>query len=220
MLLAVTLYVGFNTLASSLFVDSIKVDSTKVTKIEPQKQVSIKDSLIPASPAKQQLSYDTAGLDKITKKNGDVLIVKIINKNIYEVEYKIPGEVNSKKLNKNNIKEIKYANGKVEVLDNNPEKKQKDWAVVASENEWSKIKVVYNASDVTGMVEKGQIDSEFEAKKMNTEDETLERTAIVVLKKKAFALKASTILITEKTFDRQYGELPAIKMKATAYGNE
>ena len=219
MLLMMAIIVRYTTLASSIKNDSIKFDSTKVSENKTQNPENVKDSLTPTSLTKQQISNDTTDLDKITKKNGEVLMVKVINKNIYEVEYKIPGEADSKKMNKANIKEIRYSNGKVETL-NNSEKKQKDWVVAPAENDWSKIKVVYNASDVAGMVEKGPIDSEFEAKKMNTEDETLERSAIVVLKKKAFALKANTILITEKTFDRQYGEFPAIKIKAIAYSKE
>jgi hypothetical protein len=225
LLLAIALYISNNLFGSIIKSDSTKIDTSKTIKngsvnilnkaSTPEKQ---KDSVITIISSTPLHSSDSLKFDKIIRKNGEIISCKVVNTNIYEIEYTLFGETISKKINKENVKEIRYASGKVENLVDSPEKRQKDWAVTSTVQDWSKIKVAKDASEVSGLTDKGNIDSEFEANRINTDDGTLERTAIVVLKKKAYALNATTILILTKDFTREYGEMPGVKITAKAYG--
>ncbi len=66
-------------------------------------------------------------------------------------------------------------------------------------------------------LKKCPIEAVFEAKKMNTTNELMEKNVIAILKKKAYSMKATAILIIEKNINRMYGELPSIEIKAIAY---
>jgi hypothetical protein len=158
--------------------------------------------------------------DKIVKRNGDSILCKIIGKNLYEVEYQKPGNKTSIKLSTASIKELFYSDGKYELIDNNPAKKKKDWTVTAAEKDWNKVLVTSEQADVAGMIEKGNIEASFEAKKMNTDVDFLEKNAYSILKKKAYSLKAVAVLVVSKTINTTYGELPNIVVKAVAYGKE
>lgn len=195
--------------------DSLTVSKVKDTLVEKIISVPIKDTLKNEIPKIQISNYD-----KIMKKSGDSIMCTITNKNLYEVEYTKPNSKTKIKLSTANIKEIYYANGKYDLIDNTPEKKQKDWTVVSSEVDWKNVIITYKQSDVEGLVEKGPIDAYFEAKKMNTDNESLERNAYAILKKKAYSLKATKVLITDKKFNRMYSELPSINVNAIAYGKE
>jgi hypothetical protein len=160
---------------------------------------------------------DTIGMDKIVRRNGDALFGKVIGKNIYEIQYKRKRDNVIRKVSTSNVKEIIYANGKVDLIDNNPEKKSKDWISVAAENDWAKIQVFSEASQVEGATEIGEIEAEYVAKKMDAQNDLLEKNIIITLKKKALTMKANAVLIIDKKFERNYGELPFITVKAVAY---
>ena len=196
--------------------DSILKPLLSDTLKENNKIVPIIDS----ATSLLKVTQSSLELDKIIKRNGDSILCKIIDKNLYEVEYQKPGSKANIKLSTASIKELFYSDGKYELIDNNPEKKKKDWTVTAAEKDWNKVLVTSEPSDVAGMIEKGSIEATFEAKKMNTDVNFLERNAYSILKKKAYSLKAVAVLVVSKTFNRTYGELPNIVVKAVAYGKE
>jgi hypothetical protein len=195
--------------------DSVSTAIEKDTVHKKLQGPIVKDSVKVES--QKNLNTD---LDKIMKRNGDSILCKIISHNLYEVEYLKPPSKAKIKLSTANIKEIFYANGKYELIDNTPEKKKKDWTVTSAEVEWKNITITYEPTDVTGLIEKGQVDAFFEAKRMSSENELLERNAYSILKKKAYSMKATIVLITSKKFNRMYGEMPSITVIATAYGKE
>lgn len=166
-----------------------------------------------------QAAADTMRLDTIIKKSGGKMRVKIEGKNLFEILFKMPGQKITKKMSTSSIREIRYANGKIEVLDNNPEKRPKDWIPPVSEVEYSKITIAKDESEIGTLIEMGKLEAIYESKKMMTENSFLEKNALIILRKKAVALKATTILVTFKEITRQYGEYPSITMKATAYGS-
>lgn len=163
---------------------------------------------------------DTFKTDTIIKKNGFAVICRVVSKNLYEVHYIKQGQKLVRKISTADLKEIRYNTGKIDLIDNNPEKKEKNWVTTPSEKDWAKVKVCYDAGDVAGLVEKGPIENEYIAKKLNTENDVMERTTLIVLQKKASKMNACAILIVSKDFVREYGELPSLKMKAIAYGKE
>jgi hypothetical protein len=192
---------------------AIEVVKKDIVKKQEEKKVS-KDI---SGTAIQESKSETNKLDKIIKRNGDSIFCKITSKNLFEVSYLKSGSNKEYKLSSANIKEIFFANGKYELIDNNPEKKKKDWTVTPTEKEWDKIIMTNDPKDVDDMVEKGPIEAVFEAKKMNTTNELMEKNVIAILKKKAYSMKATAILIIEKNINRMYGELPSIEIKAIAY---
>ena len=195
--------------------DSIHLKDTVKTQVK-QKTDSVKT--IVTKPIIKFEDIDTTGLDKIVKKTGAFFYVNYVGKNLYEISYKKPGENIIQKISTADVSRVYHANGKVDIVDNNPDKNPKDWVVKASEKEWQRVRVVYEEDKVAGMAEKGEIEAEFVAKKLNNSDnELLEKNAIIVLKKKAFSLKANYVLVKSKNIERNYGEMPSIKMTGKAY---
>jgi hypothetical protein len=222
-----TVILPYNALLSNT-INCIASDSLNIPKdsvVVPAATDSLKekiiftpkaDSVAPSSIVPQNVFK----MDIIVKRNGDSILCKIIGKNLYEVEYQKQGNKTSTKLSTASVKEFFYSDGRYELIDNNPEKKKKDWTVTAAEKDWNKVLVTSEQADVAGMVEKGNIEATFEAKKMNTDVDFLEKNAYSILKKKAYSLKAVAVLVVSKTINRTYGELPNIIVKAVAYGKE
>lgn len=218
-----TVFFLSDSIQNSIVKDSLTKHSIDSLALSVSKDTISKKPSLPASIDSGKIQtqiLQNDRLDKIVKKNGDSVLCKIINKNLYEIEYLKPGKKITIKLSTANIKEIYYASGKYELIDNTPEKKKKDWTVVPSENEWRNITVTYESKDISGLIEKGPLDAFFEAKKINSDNDLLERTACNILKKKASSMKATVILIVAKKFYRMYGEMPSIELKAIAYGKE
>jgi hypothetical protein len=178
------------------------------------KQINNPPTSVVASP----VQLDTVRLDTIIKKSGGRMKVKIEGKNLFEILFKYPGQKITKKMSTSSIKEIRYANGKIEIIDTSPEKRPKDWVPVVAEVEYSKIEIAKDASNVANLVEMGEVEAYYMSRKMMAENSFLEKNALIILRKKAVTLKATTILVTYKDIVRQYGEFPSIAMKATAYG--
>ncbi len=231
--LIVSLFVSISTFSIGL--NSISISCNHINKLKDTiiKQQADSNKIILKQdtlkrPIAVKLSSDTFkteaqqskanNLDTIFKRNGDTILCTILQKDLFEVDFLKPKDKLKYKLNTVNIKALHYANGKFELVDNTPEKKKKDWTVATPEIEWKNITITYEPNDVAGLVEKGQIDAFVESKRFNIENETLEKNAYSILKKKASNLKAIAVLIVDKNISRMYGEMPNIKIKATAYG--
>jgi hypothetical protein len=166
---------------------------------------------------KESSSMPVEIIDTIIKQNGDKLMVIIKDKNLYEVKYYSTGNKVLQVISSSNIKEIHYADGHIETIDSIPEKKSKDFTAKNHTNDWEQIIVTYKPKEVALLIEKSPVEVEFIPDKFNADNEFLERSAIVVMKKKAFFMKASAVLIVEKSFNREYGEFPSIVLKGIAY---
>ena len=182
-----------------------------------------KDSLVAPSitiPIKNK-EENAAACDTITKKSGFAILGKVLEKNLFEIKYIKKGEKLERKISTRELKSVHYANGKFELIDNTPEKTvKKDWVTATAEVEWKRIKCVYKEVEVAGMIDKGIVEADYEAKKIIMGNDLLERNAIIILQKKAYTLKANFILITKKDIKREYGEIPSISMSARAYSKE
>lgn len=195
-------------------------DTLSNQKPDTSKKILVHSGIVDSSKLQQKNAALSEKEDKIIKKNGDSILCKILNKNLFEIEYVKDADKKHYKISSSVVKEIYYANGKYDLVDNNPEKKKKDWALTHVDPDWNKIIITYEASDVAGLVEKEPIDAFFESTKMTADNEFLEKNAYSILKKKASSMKATTVLIIEKNINRTYGELPNITVKAVAYGKE
>ncbi len=203
--------------------DSTKVlqkDTTAVIQHDSSSKVipSFKKDSVVSRPEIKEAS--STPVDTIFKKSGFAILGKVLDKNLFEIKYIKKGEKLERKMSTRELTSIHYANGKFELIDNTPEKSKKDWVTATSEVEWKRVKVVNDEASVAGMVEKGDVEVDYEAKKINMGNDLMERNAIAILQKKANALKAEVILITSKDIKREYGEIPSIRMTAKAYSKE
>ena len=205
--------------------DSIKPPTADTLKIAteatpaPQPDSTIAVPVIKEEPSKQEEAV-VEKPDTIIKKSEFAIIGKVLEKNLYEVKYIKKGEKLERKMSTRELKAIHYGNGKTDLIDNAPEKAKKDWISPTAEVEWKKVKIAYEDVAVTGMILKDTVSAVYEAQKINMSNEVMERNAISIMQKKAFALKATAILIKTKEFKREYGEYPSIKMSAIAYSNQ
>ncbi|HOT14077.1 MAG TPA: hypothetical protein PK252_04880 [Bacteroidales bacterium] len=175
------------------------------------------------APANTVISEQTTSerYDTIVKKTGGKMKVKITGKNVHEVTFFMPGEKKEKRLSTGYIKELRYADGRIDLIDNTPEKiTAKDPILLIPESEWKKVEVAKSEIEVKDLVEKEVIEAEAEGKKYTTTDSFLEKNAIVILRKKAVNLNATKILVIDKIVTREYGEFPKMKVIAKAYANE
>jgi hypothetical protein len=176
------------------------------------------DSVAAKKVAEKTGNVYNDGYARISKKNGDILVATVKSKNLYEVQVIYPLNTVIEKLNTADLNEINYPDGKIDVVNNKPEKVDNhEWAVVTSEKDWEKVEVTEDDSKVTSLVEKGKVDAKYTGSQTAT-NQSLEKSGLIIARKRAARLKASVLVISEKQISRQYGELPMIHIIATAYG--
>lgn len=90
-----------------------------------------------------------ASSDLIIKMNGDSLGGKITNIGPDQVTYTYPNEILTYTISKNGIKEIQFASGRIE--------KVNDPIVIKGEEDWEKVKIAVLPSELTGLKQVGRI---------------------------------------------------------------
>jgi hypothetical protein len=197
-----------------------QTDSVKVTK--PDSVVN-KDTVTINKPVEKKMPegviLNFSAYDTIVKTNRKKVIAKVLDINIFDIEVVYPNTSKSQTINTSIVKEIRYANGRVRVVDNRPEVQEKDW-VSKGEVDWKDILVTYDAAEITGMIEKGPISITYESNRMDVKSDYMEKMAIISLKRKAFKMAATAVLLTNKDVKREYGEYPKLTIKGVAYSNE
>ncbi len=192
--------------------DTFKIVADTTTKTIVQKN----DSVVKPLTTEPQI----AEFDQIIKTTGEVFNVIIVEKTVFEVSFYYPLNKEVSKLNTANIKEIRYKDGKVETISQKIEQKPKDWVIKEAEKDYDKVEVFYEADQVAGMKELGTVVGEYVGRKFNVTNSIIEKSGLIVVKRKALRMNATAILIIEKHLSRDYGELPSIYIKAIAYSKE
>jgi hypothetical protein len=109
------------------------------------------------------------------------------------------------------VYKIEYKSGEIEVLNEEPQK-------VRNINDYRKVKVTYNPDDVDGMVEVAKLEAKAEGSDRSySTAKTLERSAIIILRRKAALVNAEMVLITDKKVHVAFGEIPFTILYGTAY---
>jgi len=87
--------------------------------------------------------------------------------------------------------------------------------------EWRKVKIVNSESNVLGMkqLEKIKATARGDGQRYRT-PESIERSARVILRKKAAQLNANYILLTDKNIVVAFGENPSATLYGVAYTNK
>ena len=96
--------------------------------------------------------FSVKAQDKIIKRNGDTLKVKIIHSSPDMVEFTYPNEEIINSEYKNSLIKIIYASGREENCS-----VQKKLAVINSEKDWDKVEITSNPDDVRGLTKLGEV---------------------------------------------------------------
>jgi len=159
--------------------------------------------------------------DTIIKKSGVPIVGRVEGKTQFEVLVRIPGSKDLQRVNNSVIKEIRYGNGTIEIVEAKTGQMSKEQMQGKKKGkDWTDVLVANEGSDLSGFTEKGEIEVRYDATRMNMSNSELERNGIILLRKKAASMGGSVIKVTSKNITREYGSFPSITMKAMVYGTE
>jgi hypothetical protein len=165
-----------------------------------------------------------ASYDKILTYSHEVYIAKIENITPSFVLFLYPFNTELQSLNRNNISQIQYADGTIDIflpLTNKTgfDKEVVDTSriIIRSRRDWEKVTLTNKSEDITGMVEKGKIIASYQADYVNAENEYLEKNAQIILRKKAANLNAPVVLLINRNFHKAYGDFPSIELEGILY---
>ena len=151
------------------------------------------------------------GEDKVYLHNGKTMQVKVKRVYLNELYYIESNDGVVKKMNKKLVHKIEYKSGKLEIVSARASN-------VRKVGDYRKIKVTKKKKDVEGLVEVIKVKAVAEGSpRRNSTPKSLERRAIIVLRKKAALLNANIILITDKKVHVAFGETPSVTLKGIAY---
>jgi hypothetical protein len=150
--------------------------------------------------------------DVIYQHDGTKLLVDVKKIYLNDLYYSFPGETKVNKMDQRLVHKIEYKSGKVEVLNETPQD-------VREVGDYRKVKVTKDPDDVEGLIEVAKLEAIAEGSERGgyTTQKTLERSAIIVLRRKAALVNADIILITDKKTQVAFGELPKVTLYGTAY---
>lgn len=143
--------------------------------------------------------------------NLEVLYVDVKKIDESSVYFSFPGETNLHKLKRTEVTRVKYKSGEMEDVEDyvSKEREVKDYR---------KIRYTWEPEDVEGMIEVGEVEAKAEGNNRGISTaKSLERSAIIVLKRKAALLDADYVLITDKHVHVAFGEIPSTTLKGKAY---
>lgn len=141
------------------------------------------------------VNAQSASNDTITKMSGERIAVKVLSTSESSVTFSWPGETMTISMSKNLIEEIKYASGRKEKLS--------EKIVIRGEDDWEKVKQTTQASDIEGLVKKGDITGTTANLGLYTPLKKCEAKIIVQLKHDAAKLGAHIILITNPLVEQR-----------------
>jgi hypothetical protein len=175
-------------------------------------------------------NYDSRAIsayDKILTYSHEVFIAKIQNITPNFVLFLYPFNTELQSLNRNEISQIQYADGAIDIFlpltDKAGFKKEVvDTAriIIRSRRDWEKVTLTNKSEDISGMIEKGKVIASYQADYVNAENEYLEKNAQIILRKKAANLNAPVVLLINKNFYKAYGDPPSIELEGILYNYE
>ena len=149
--------------------------------------------------------------DIIYQHDGTKLLVDVKKIYLNDLYYSLPGETKVHKLDQRLVHKIEYKSGKLEILNETPPD-------VRKVGDYRKVKVTKEPDDVEGLIEVAKLEAKAEGSdKGYSTPKSLERTATIVLRKKAALVNANIVLITDKKSNVAFGEIPSVTLYGTAY---
>lgn len=138
------------------------------------------------------MTANLKGQDKIIKRTGDTLNVKIVTSTPDMVEFTYPNEQVINSEYKNSLVKIIYASGRVEDCAG-----EKKLAVVNGVKDWEKVEITSNPDDVKGLTKLGEVIGKSGWGGSGAQG-LGDKNARKDLKKNAAKLNASIVLLQEK----------------------
>lgn len=206
-------FLAFSEQFPSFQVDSISVENSDTSFIKNNKIKTDIDEPGNENPKTKVLNSLPPGIkkaDSLFLFSDNIMLVDVKKISYKEVFYTEPGEMTLFKIDRRKVHKIIYKSGLVEIL-NSVEKN------IPDSKDWKVILVTENPEDVADYIMLEKIKGDSQYVKEDASNETLERSALVILKKKASLLDADAILITDREFFRGYGEPPKLTIKGIAY---
>jgi len=152
-----------------------------------------------------------AKTDIIHQHNGTKMFVDVKKIQMNDLFYSLPGETKVSKMDQRLVYKIEYKTGKIEVLNEKPTE-------IREVGDYRKVKVTYDPKDIDGLIEVAQLEARADGSETRqTSLKTLERSAIIVLRRKAALINSDIILVTDKKTHVAFGEIPNIVLYAKAY---
>lgn len=155
--------------------------------------------------------------DKLVKLTNEELLVNVLSVNERDVSFTYPGEKAVTVLNKNQIKEIDFASGRVE--------KMTEKVIIASEEDWQKVVVTTLESDVIGLRRKGEVRAKATGATAFSNQANIDARATEKMKREAARLGAHIILLQAQNTQRgsmgnafQTAQTPTSLKQGVAYG--
>ncbi len=159
-------------------------------------------------------------MDTIIKINGDTLIVNVKYKDFDEIIFFYPYNNTISKETIPTIREMRYSNGMVVYMGNNQKESKDALKTQEIKNDtaaWNKVIVIYSLSELPANPEgRGEVIIDYTGE-FNADNNLLEKKCLVILKKKAVKMDANYVVITNKNFRRDFGELPVIEINGNTY---
>ena len=149
--------------------------------------------------------------DIVYQHDGTKMLVNVKRIYLNDLYYSLPGDTKVNKMDQRLVHKIEYKTGKVEVLNETAPD-------VREVGDYRKIKVTNNLRDVEGLIEVARLEAKAEGSDRGySTPKSLERTAIIVLRRKAALVNANIVLITVKKTNVAFGEIPSVTLYGTAY---
>lgn len=138
------------------------------------------------------LTLNVFAQDRIIKRNGDTLKVKIVRSSPDMVEFTYPNEEAINSEYKNSLSKIIYSSGREENCSG-----EKKLAIVNNEKDWEKVEITTNPDDVKGLTKLGEVVGKSGWGGSGAQG-LGDKNARKDLKKNAAKLGASIVLLQEK----------------------
>ncbi len=149
--------------------------------------------------------------DIIYQHDGTKILADVKKIYLNDIYYSLPGESKVNKMDQRLVHKIEYKTGKLEVLNETPP----DMREVG---DYRKVKVTEDPDEVEGLVEVARLEAKAEGSDRGyTTPKSLERTATIVLRRKAALVNGNIVLITDKSVNVAFGEIPSVTLYGTAY---
>lgn len=151
------------------------------------------------------VSLNSIAQDKIVMCDSTALLVTIVSTTDKVVTFKYPNEEIINERDKSGIAYIEYASGRKEVIN-----ARKEYALIESANDWSKVIVTHDKNDAQGLLKVDDISVRCGNGGVFDSASKAHRNAIVKIKKVAAKKKCCLVLITSENFGGQYNNISSI----------
>lgn len=167
--------------------------------------------LLSLSAFAQQGASAAAPVDTIIRLGGKKLAVDVLNVSATDVTYRVPGETQTRTIERKQIEKIRYKSGNLDIFN-------KPVLQMINDNQWEAVLVTEKKDDVDGLFEYGIVEASSTSDARSPK--AARRSATIRLQKKAANMGANIILITKAEAVGGYGEIPGYNMTGIAYGFE